>query len=105
MNVTVSPSLRSLALQKSAQPFVNEQHVCFPNVVVVVNTGHGDRGPLSVYQRPSNPDAPCVRQYAVGTSCAHPKRLRLDIAQTKLSASPRTSRLINVTTTLKFNNE
>lgn len=36
MNFTTSPSLKPLAVQKSAHPFVNEQHVCFPNVVVVV---------------------------------------------------------------------
>lgn len=71
MNFTTSPSLKPLAVQKSAHPFVNEQHVCFPNVVVVVFTVHVDRGPLRVYQMPSNPSDPCIRQYAVGTSCEY----------------------------------
>ena len=102
MNITVSPSLRSLAVQKAAQPFVNEQHVCVPYVLVDVFTVHGDKGPLRVYNLPLKRSAPTRRQYAVGTSCAHPSHLlrTLPKPRSKLPLEP--SGLVNVPKTPKM---
>lgn len=70
VNINVAPSFSALAVQNRAQPPVNEQMVCLPYVRVVVFTEHASRGPRRVYQRPSNPSTPCLRQNSVGTSYA-----------------------------------
>lgn len=72
VNTSESPNFSLLAVQKPAQPCVNEQNVCFPYVYVALFTVHGDIGPLRMYHTPSNPPTPCSRQYAAGISCAHP---------------------------------
>ena len=75
MNTTVAPSFRALAVQNRAQPFVKEQMVCLPCVCTAVFTEHANIGPCRVYQQPSNPDTPTVRQNDVGMSCDHPKHI------------------------------
>ena len=101
VNNTVSPSFSLLAVQKPAQPFVKEQVVYLPNVCVAVFTVHGDNGPCRVYEMPSNPSTPWVRQNAIGTSCAHPNHV-LTTLPCEHSCFSTNQQELPVTNTLKF---
>lgn len=46
VNCNVSPSLSSLAAQKPAKPFVNEQNLCFWLACVAVFTNRVESGPM-----------------------------------------------------------
>ena len=74
--MNLSPTFSLFAVQKPAQPVVNEQNVWDLYFRIAVFTPHGASGPLSVQRMPSNPSIPYVRQNAVGTSCAHPTHIR-----------------------------